>query len=317
MTMIVTTEQTSYGYRVSARGALRAEKADSWIAELRTRADAEGVPPHGLVIDARGLAWDVVSASVAMVPAFRRIRDAGVRRASMVTDDPATLLELRRMAQETGVYGAMRFFSAAQSPSWERAATRWAAEGEDEPHRRQSERRAELAHLLDALGEALVLCDLSGHVLHANVAYADLTDDPTERAAIDREVEAVARGGAERLSTRPGARPAAPRELRTARRCYRFRRHAASEGLCGAAGAQLIAVEPVVARALSDRELRDEYGLTARELAVARLLAAGRTNAEIGESLAISPFTARNHAERVMFKLGVSNRAKVAALLAA
>jgi DNA-binding CsgD family transcriptional regulator len=116
---------------------------------------------------------------------------------------------------------------------------------------------------------------------------------------------------------RPGAPTAAPREVRTAGGAYRLRRHAAAEGLCGVAGVQLIAVERLVARPLSDADLRDDYGLTARELAVARLLAAGRTNAEIGEALGISPFTARNHAERVMAKLGVSNRARVAALLVA
>jgi DNA-binding CsgD family transcriptional regulator len=311
--MIVTTEQTSYGYRVSARGALRSEKADAWIAELRRRAAAEGPRPAGLVIDARGLTWDAVSASVVLLPAFRRIRDAGVHRCAVVTEGPAPMLELRRMAIETGVYGGMRFFAAAQAPGWERAATRWAAEGEDEPHRRQSERRAELADFLDALGEALVLCDLHGRVLHANPAFGRLADDVTAQAAIAAELEAVARGA----THGSGARPTAPRELRTARGCFRFRRHVASAGLCAAAGAQLVTVERVVARPLSDVELRSGYGLTMREVAVARLLAQGRTNAEIGAALAISPFTARNHAERVMGKLGVSNRSRVAALLVA
>ena len=48
-----------------------------------------------------------------------------------------------------------------------------------------------------------------------------------------------------------------------------------------------------------------------------RLLAEGLSNPEIAEALAISRFTARNHAEQVLVKIGVSTRGRVAAALAA
>jgi DNA-binding CsgD family transcriptional regulator len=56
------------------------------------------------------------------------------------------------------------------------------------------------------------------------------------------------------------------------------------------------------------------YGLTARELAVLRLLAAGHTNAEIGAELYISPKTAGVHVSSILRKLGVSGRVQAAAL---
>ena len=56
------------------------------------------------------------------------------------------------------------------------------------------------------------------------------------------------------------------------------------------------------------------YGLTGRELAVLRLLAAGRTNAQIGAELYISPKTASVHVTSILRKLGVSNRVQAAAL---
>ena len=56
------------------------------------------------------------------------------------------------------------------------------------------------------------------------------------------------------------------------------------------------------------------YGLTSRELTVLRLLAAGRTNAQIGAELYISPTTARVHVSNILRKLGVSNRVQAAAL---
>lgn len=56
------------------------------------------------------------------------------------------------------------------------------------------------------------------------------------------------------------------------------------------------------------------YGLTERELAVLRLLAAGRTNPQIGTELYISATTARVHVSNILCKLGVSNRAQAAAV---
>ena len=61
-------------------------------------------------------------------------------------------------------------------------------------------------------------------------------------------------------------------------------------------------------------QMPSPYGLTGRELAVLRLLAAGRTNAQIGAELYISPTTARVHVSNILRKLGVTSRVQAAAL---
>jgi DNA-binding response OmpR family regulator len=66
---------------------------------------------------------------------------------------------------------------------------------------------------------------------------------------------------------------------------------------------------------LSDEELRGRFGLTARQISVARLLGEGYSNAEIAQQLSVSYFTARNHTEQVLAKLGVATRAAVGAVL--
>ena len=53
--------------------------------------------------------------------------------------------------------------------------------------------------------------------------------------------------------------------------------------------------------------------LTARELEVARLVAHGRTNAEIGDQLFISAGTAKTHVANIQRKLGARNRVGIAA----
>jgi DNA-binding CsgD family transcriptional regulator len=53
--------------------------------------------------------------------------------------------------------------------------------------------------------------------------------------------------------------------------------------------------------------------LTAREFAVARLITAGLTNAEIASELSIASKTASSHVEHILAKLGASRRAEIAA----
>ena len=59
---------------------------------------------------------------------------------------------------------------------------------------------------------------------------------------------------------------------------------------------------------------RAPYRLTGQELAVLQLLAAGRTNAQIGAELYISPKTAGVHVSSILRKLGVTSRVQAAAL---
>jgi predicted ATPase/DNA-binding NarL/FixJ family response regulator len=58
---------------------------------------------------------------------------------------------------------------------------------------------------------------------------------------------------------------------------------------------------------------RTEHGLTAREIEVLRLLAAGRSNPAIAEALFISTRTAQTHVQHILDKLDVGSRAEAAA----
>ncbi|MGD8166009.1 ATP-binding protein [Herbiconiux sp. P16] len=73
-------------------------------------------------------------------------------------------------------------------------------------------------------------------------------------------------------------------------------------------------------RLATQAERRDEENsagpLTAREFEVARLVAAGSTNREIGTALTISPKTASVHVEHILAKLGATRRAEIASWFA-
>jgi DNA-binding CsgD family transcriptional regulator/tetratricopeptide (TPR) repeat protein len=60
-------------------------------------------------------------------------------------------------------------------------------------------------------------------------------------------------------------------------------------------------------------ELEPWHPLTAREFEVARLIAQGMTNPEIGEQIFVSPKTVSAHVEHILAKLGVARRTEIAA----
>ena len=60
-----------------------------------------------------------------------------------------------------------------------------------------------------------------------------------------------------------------------------------------------------------DELLRSCYGLTNREIEVARLLAERQSNREIAERLDFTIYTAGRHTERILRKLGVASRRDV------
>lgn len=86
--------------------------------------------------------------------------------------------------------------------------------------------------------------------------------------------------------------------------------------------AERLEAQPMLARAdalaerfaLTARERRTSDTLTEREAEVLALLAEGRTNAEIGDVLFMSPKTASVHVSHIIAKLGAANRTEAAAI---
>jgi DNA-binding NarL/FixJ family response regulator len=96
---------------------------------------------------------------------------------------------------------------------------------------------------------------------------------------------------------------------------YRLHGSIVGEQLFGAHPAVLVTVTIAAAEPLTDEVLHAEYGLTTRETQVARLIAEGLSNSEIATRLGVRFFTARNHVERTLAKLGVGSRHRVGPLL--
>jgi DNA-binding CsgD family transcriptional regulator len=163
-------------------------------------------------------------------------------------------------------------------------------------------------------------------VTHRNPALAALLAAllaaDAEAKRLEAEITRV--GAAVGAVTEPRGGKAAPagpvggpalREVRTAVGRHRLHASYAGRELLGPAAAVLVLVARREAPELTAAHLRAHYGLTPREVAVAYLLARGRSNAAIARLLALSPATARHHTEHALAKLGLRSRARLAARL--
>lgn len=74
-----------------------------------------------------------------------------------------------------------------------------------------------------------------------------------------------------------------------------------------------VAAFPVADARFALREGSNVLDLSSRELEVLESMCRGRTNLEIAAALQISPFTVKNHVQRIFRKIGVTNRTQAAA----
>jgi ATP/maltotriose-dependent transcriptional regulator MalT len=145
----------------------------------------------------------------------------------------------------------------------------------------------------------------------AAAAEWDKLEWPYERAlARWREAEAHAAAG-----DREAAAAAAGAALDTARRLGAAWLRGEVEGLAARARLPLGSVEEEIAvEEPAAVEEEDPFGLTPRERQVLALVAEGRTNREIGDTLYMAEKTASVHVSRILSKLDVRSRTEAAAV---
>jgi DNA-binding CsgD family transcriptional regulator len=131
---------------------------------------------------------------------------------------------------------------------------------------------------------------------------------PTAYAGL-RQAEALLLGGRGREQVEPSLRAAyqAASELGAARLCAEI------EGLARR-GRLNLEPDAAATAAPAPPSPLDALGLTAREQEVLALVAIGQTNAQIAETLFISPKTATVHVSNILGKLGVRNRVEAATI---
>jgi DNA-binding CsgD family transcriptional regulator/PAS domain-containing protein len=185
-----------------------------------------------------------------------------------------------------------------------------------------------LGATIDAIAEALLVVAPDGRELHRNAALCRLLSSDPERdrleVALWQAAHALTGVAMHDASDRRRRRSTPAAILTTAgavaqtvvtavERCA-VRATYLPAHLLGEAGGALVSLERTGATAaLPDAAaVAGRFGLTPREVEVARALGQRLTNDELARALGISRHTARRHTERVLEKLGVHSRNEVA-----
>jgi len=179
--------------------------------------------------------------------------------------------------------------------------------------------RLRLASDLEALGISLCVCSHDGRLSHVAASTLALLDRDPERDIVLKRVGAVAREVAMSVrrpaGERPDHLPQSHELVETAFARYRLSGALATHEMQFGAADILVTVARLTAVPPSAEQLRTKFGLTQRECEVALRLSRGERNATIASALGVSGHTVRRHTERILAKLGVSNRAEASAKL--
>lgn len=170
-------------------------------------------------------------------------------------------------------------------------------------------------HALDFVSDGLAFFDAAGTLLHTNRALDRMLEHRSETPGLVDEVErfagqVVAR--AREPHTGEVAAESVRRELHLPGGACRLRGSYLDLDIFGLRGTVVVAVHQNTEPSATDEALHARFGLSRQERTITRLLARGRSNAEVASALGISPHTARRHTERIFSKLGVRSRAEIA-----
>lgn len=186
--------------------------------------------------------------------------------------------------------------------------------------------------VLDRLDAGVLVVEGSRWIVHANaLAQAMLRDNAeigvlngrliVRHAELNARLTALVRDSAELARGRPAMPPPSPLGAMAIPRDDRLPLTLAVAPLRAAGsgdGRQPLALvflrDPERATPVLE-QLRDLFGLTRAEAAIAAELARGRSLAEIGGALGIGPATVRSHLKKILAKTGTSRQAEAVSLI--
>jgi DNA-binding CsgD family transcriptional regulator len=181
---------------------------------------------------------------------------------------------------------------------------------------RWGKHRTDLLIALDGLGQAMMVCDARGRMIHQTAAlthalHQDPEDDRLCQAMLQVAAGLATFGSAPLVYTDALFEPA-ERSVQTAYAAYRITGSLYRSPFSSSPALVLLALERTSLVPRTEHELRDAYGLTRAEIRVASLLVKGMSNPEIAGELYVSLHTVRRHTEQILFKTKSRTRSELA-----
>jgi hypothetical protein len=123
-------EQEPFGIRITLGGFIEKEEISRWAEDVAKLIKKLG-PGFSVFVDMRELSPLPADAQEIVVSTQANARASGMLRAVHIHKNPVTILQMRRLAKESGIYDTERFIDASADPNWEQIALDWLLKGID------------------------------------------------------------------------------------------------------------------------------------------------------------------------------------------
>ena len=125
---MITTEQTSYGFRIEMRGVVRESDVQAFLEDLDDKTK-EMDSTFSVFVDMRTMVPLSHDSLPIMVRCQRLARERGMIRSIVVTTNPATTQQFKRIAGESGIHRTERYLDAEALREWEKIGRDWLIHG--------------------------------------------------------------------------------------------------------------------------------------------------------------------------------------------
>lgn len=117
-------EKTPYGLKLTFGGQMNAVELQSWLEDAR-RTMVEMPGPFQVLVDMRDLSPLDEEAQKVFIRGQHTFRKAGMVRSAVVVRNPETRGQFERIARQSGIHVAERYFTVDADDDWDLDALAW------------------------------------------------------------------------------------------------------------------------------------------------------------------------------------------------
>lgn len=128
-----TIETTSYGIKVRREGFPADEESRELLTQyLKALENAKrSMKAFGHMFDLRGFKPGGPETQEIIKTIMQKFKEAGGVRSGVILDSPIAVMQIRRLARESGIYAWERYVDPETHPDFEQKAIAWIEYGED------------------------------------------------------------------------------------------------------------------------------------------------------------------------------------------
>lgn len=123
-------ETKPYGLFIVFDEVISADEMTQWVAEFKKSLVGQNTG-FGVMVDMRTMKPLAPEAGKLLESGQKEAKARGMGRSAVVLNSAVVAMQLKRVAQDTGIYQWERYINASQDANWQKTAEDWLSKGTD------------------------------------------------------------------------------------------------------------------------------------------------------------------------------------------